>query len=114
MSQSIVLNWPELQNVFEPLIRQIVREELNQLASTRAKEEGSALPPTDFWEALQQFRQETDLSELALASTPAHSQETMNQTQWQEFIRETSGSWPEMPMAEELREGWDNFTKREF
>ncbi len=64
MSQSIVLNWPELQNVFEPLIRQIVREELNQLASTRAKEV-SALPPTDFWEALQQFRQETDLSEFA-------------------------------------------------
>ncbi len=42
-----------------------MREELNQLASTRAKEEVSALPPTDFWEALQQFRQETDLSEFA-------------------------------------------------
>ncbi len=64
MSQ-LILNWQESPMVLEPLIRQIVREELNQLASTRAKEEVSALPPTDFWEALQQFRQETDLSEFA-------------------------------------------------
>jgi murein L,D-transpeptidase YcbB/YkuD len=113
MSQSIVLNWPELQSVLEPLIQQIVQKELNKLVSTPAKEV-IALLPTDFWEALQQFRQETDLSEFALASTPDHSQEKMNQTQWQEFIRETSGSWPEMPMAEELREGWDNFTQRGF
>jgi len=64
MSQ-LILNWQESPMILEPLIRQIVREELNQLASTRAKEEVSALPPTDFWEALQQFRQETDLSEFA-------------------------------------------------
>jgi len=64
MSQSIVLNWPELQNVLEPLIQQIVQKELNKLVSTPTKEV-TALLPTDFWEALQQFRQETDLSEFA-------------------------------------------------
>jgi len=79
MSQSIVLNWPELHNVLEPFIQQIVQQELKKLMST-----------------------------------PVTSQEKMTPMQWQEFIRETSGSWPEMPMAEELREGWDNFTKREF
>ena len=79
MSQSIVLNWPELHSVLEPLIQQIVQQELKKLVST-----------------------------------PVVSQEKMTQMQWQEFIRETSGSWPEMPMAEEIREGWDNFTQREF
>jgi hypothetical protein len=78
MSQSVVLNWSELQSVLEPLIQQIVQQELKKLVST-----------------------------------PVASQEKMTQMQWQELIRETSGSWPEMPMAEEIREGWDNFTRRE-
>ena len=34
MSQSIALNWPELQSVLEPFIRQIVQDELTKLVKT--------------------------------------------------------------------------------
>jgi len=57
MSQT-VLNWQELQIVLEPLVQQIVQNELK-------KQEITHLSPTDFWKALQQFRQETDLNEFS-------------------------------------------------
>lgn len=41
------------------------------------------------------------------------SSQKMNQAQWQHFIQETSGTWEDMPLAEEIREGWDYFTERE-
>jgi len=32
---------------------------------------------------------------------------------WEDLVRETSGSWRDMPMAEEIRKGNNNFAARE-
>jgi hypothetical protein len=66
-----------LTNILEPIIQQVVQNELKKLSMT-----------------------------------PNHIQD-MNQAQWQSFIQETSGSWEDMPFAEEIRKGWDTFSERE-
>ena len=54
---------------------------------------------------------QAELQKLANIS-PFHSK-NISQSQWQTLIQETSGSWQEMPTAEEIREGWEQTAKRE-
>ncbi len=78
MTATSSINLQELQGILEPMIQQIVHNELKKLAYI-----------------------------------PDNVQK-MEQTQWQAFIQETSGSWQDIPLAEEIREGWDSFSKREL